>query len=54
MRTKKDIATDGSKKEKLILEVLLDIRELMLKNQVKRKVRTTQPQVAQHQARKTE
>ena len=36
MRIRKEIESDGKRKEDLIIEVLLDIREL-LKRQIKRK-----------------
>lgn len=34
MRTKTEILSDGTKTEKLILEVLLDIRELLKKKPI--------------------
>ena len=37
MRTRKEIEADGSRKDILALEVLLDIRDLLKKKQEKRK-----------------
>ena len=36
MRTRKEIEQDGSRKDILTLEVLLDIRDLLSKKEVKR------------------